>query len=122
MSREQPGEEDGAMGTEVGPVGDENVETEVEFRPPRGTNQMSEEMPIITGVVRTETDERDPGQTNRNGPSLSCRNREFRDHVGRHREAENSRKSWEPTGSCLECRPQRIWGPIGSHRVPGQGR
>ena len=55
------------MGTEVGPVGDENVETEVEFRPPRETNRMSEERPIITGVVGTETDERDPGQTNRFG-------------------------------------------------------
>ena len=62
MSREQPGEEDGAMGIEVGLVGDENVETEVEFRPPRGTNRMSEGRPIITGVVGTETDERDLGR------------------------------------------------------------
>ena len=29
MSREQPEEEDDVMGTEVGPVSDENVETEV---------------------------------------------------------------------------------------------
>ena len=41
MSREQSGEEDGVMETEVGPVGDENVETEVEFRPPRGTYRQS---------------------------------------------------------------------------------
>ena len=36
MSREQPEEEDDVMGTEVGPVSDENVETEVEFCPPVG--------------------------------------------------------------------------------------
>ena len=53
--------------TEVGPVGNENVDTEVEFRLPRGTNRMSEERPIITGVVGAETDERDPGQTNQFG-------------------------------------------------------
>ena len=53
MSREQPREEDGAMGTEVGPVGDKNVETE--------------ERPPTTGVIGTETDKRDLSQTNRFG-------------------------------------------------------
>ena len=56
MSGEQPKEEDGAKETEVGPVGEENMETKVEFRPSRGTNRMSEERPIITGVVGAKTD------------------------------------------------------------------
>ena len=38
MSREQSEEEDGVVGTEVGPASDGNRETDVEFRPPRGTN------------------------------------------------------------------------------------
>ena len=67
MSREQPREEDGAMGTKVGLMSDENVETELEFCPPRGTIRISEERPIIMGIIGTETDERDPGQTNRFG-------------------------------------------------------
>ena len=68
MSREQSEEEDVVVGTEVGLASDGNGETEVKFRPPRGTNRMPEERPIITGVDGAETDERDPGQTNRFGP------------------------------------------------------
>ena len=57
------------VGTEVGPGSDEIVETEVEFCPPRATNRMPEERPIITGAVGAEADERDLGQTTRFGPS-----------------------------------------------------
>ena len=56
MSREPLGEQDGVMEAKVEPVSDDNVVTEVEFRPPRGTNWMSEEMPIIT-----KPDPRTPG-------------------------------------------------------------
>ena len=40
MSREQSDEEDGVVETEVGRVDDETAETEVDCRPPRGTNRM----------------------------------------------------------------------------------
>ena len=120
MSREQPGEDDGAMGTEVKPVGDENVETEVEFRPPHGTNRMSEERPIIMGVVGAETYKQDSGQTNRfrflggaklKRPEFELPNPQTpgtcRTPPGT---GETVGKSQEPTGSPLKCRPQRIQG------------
>ena len=47
MSREQSEQEDGVVETEVGPVDDETAETEVDFRPPRGTNRMPDDSPII---------------------------------------------------------------------------
>ena len=53
--------------TEVGPVDDETAETEVDFRPPRGTNQMLDDRPIITGAAGAEADKRDLGQTSRFG-------------------------------------------------------
>ena len=58
MSREQSEEEDGVVGTEVGPASNGNGDTEVEFRPPRGTNRMPEERLIIMGAVGEEADER----------------------------------------------------------------
>ena len=51
MSRERSEEEDGVVGTEVGPMSNENVETEVDYRPLRGTNQMLDDRPIIMGAV-----------------------------------------------------------------------
>ena len=47
MNREQSEEEDVVVRTEV-LAGDETAETEVEFRPPRGTNRMPDDRPIIT--------------------------------------------------------------------------
>ena len=44
--------------TEVGPASNGNGDTEVEFRPPRGTNRMPEERLIIMGAVGEEADER----------------------------------------------------------------
>ena len=68
MSWEQSEEEGGVVETEVGPVDDETAETEVDFRPPRGTSWMPDDRPIITGAVGAEADNCDPGQTNRFGP------------------------------------------------------
>ena len=102
MSQKQSQEEDGVVETKVGPVDDETAETEVDFRPSCGTNRMPDDRPIITGAVGVEADKRDPRQTNRfgpldgsnrNGPGLSCRFRELRDHAGCHREPGDSRKS-----------------------------
>ena len=67
MSREQSEEKDGVVETEVGPVDDETAETEVDFRPPRGTNWMLDDRPIITGAIGAEADRHDPGQTTRFG-------------------------------------------------------
>ena len=61
MSREHSEEEDGAVRTEV-LVNDETTETEVDFRPPRETNLIPDDRPIITGAVRAEVDKRDPRQ------------------------------------------------------------
>ena len=50
MSREQSEEKDDVVRTEVR-AGDETAETKVEFRPPRGTNLMPDDRPIITGAM-----------------------------------------------------------------------
>ena len=63
MSQVQSGGEDGMVDTEVGPVDDETAETEVDFRPSRGSDRVPEDRPIITGAVAAEADERDPGRT-----------------------------------------------------------
>ena len=110
------------MGTEVGPVGNENVETEVEFRQPRGTNRMSKERPIITGVIAAETDERDPGQTHRFGslggakpkrPEFELPNSRTpgprRTPPGTGEQPE--KESGTTTGSHLNCRPPMYSGP-----------
>ena len=61
--------EDSMVGTEVVQV---DVETEVEFRQPRGSDpgldRMPEDIPAITGAVGAEADTRGPGQTRRLGP------------------------------------------------------
>ena len=54
--------------TEVGLIDDETAETEVDFRPPRGTNQMPDDRPIITRAIGAEAGKRDPGQTKRFRP------------------------------------------------------
>ena len=66
MSREHSEEEDGVVRTKV-LVSDETAETEAEFRPPRGTNRMPDDRPIITGAVGVEEGKRVPRQTNRFG-------------------------------------------------------
>ena len=57
---------------EVGPVDYETMETEVDFRPPRGSDpgpdQMPKDMPIVTGAIGAEADKHDPGQTPRLEP------------------------------------------------------
>ena len=49
-SEDEPGavRRDGVVETEVGPVDDGTAETEVDFRPPRGSNRVPEDRPIIT--------------------------------------------------------------------------
>ena len=49
------------------PVDDKTAATEVDFRPPRGTNQMPDDRPIITGAIGAEVDKHDLGQTSRFG-------------------------------------------------------
>ena len=126
---EQSEKEDGVVRVNI-LAGDETAETEVEFRPPRGTNRMPDNRPIITGpsqrrrtsVIRDRQTVSGPRVgLNRNGQSLSCRFRKLRDHTGYHREGENSQKSREPTSS-PKCRPQHIRDPVDSRQVPGQGR
>ena len=39
------------------------METEVEFRPPRGINRMPDDRPITMGAVGAEADQCDLGQT-----------------------------------------------------------
>ena len=72
MSREQSDGEDSLVETEVVPVDDETTETEVEFRQPRATDpvldQMPKDIPVVTGAVGAEADTSDPGQTRRLGP------------------------------------------------------
>ena len=67
MNREQSEEEDGVVRTEV-LAGDETAETEMEFRLPRGTNQVPDDRTIITGAVGAEANRCDTGQKNRFGP------------------------------------------------------
>ena len=45
----------------------QTVETEVDFRPPRGSDRVLEDRSIITGAIGAEADERDPGWTRRLG-------------------------------------------------------
>ena len=58
MSREQSDGEDSVVETEFGPVDDEIVETEVDFRLPResdlGLDQRPKDMPIVTGPIGAE--------------------------------------------------------------------
>ena len=130
MSREQSEEEDGVVGTEVGPESNENVETEVEFRPPRGTNRMPDERPIITGAVGEEAGEHDPGQTNLFGCLGGAKPKRPKFEVpiprtpGPCRMPPGTGKQPEESGMTdfhLKCRPQCIRDPVGSQPVPGQG-
>ena len=67
MNREQSDGEDSVVETEVDPVDDETAETDVNFRPPRGSDlgpdQMPKDIPIITVAVGAEEEKRDLGQT-----------------------------------------------------------
>ena len=66
MSRVQSDGEDSMVETEVGPVDDGTVETEVNFRLPRGSDPglkgVKKDMPIVTGAVGDT-----PGQPRRLG-------------------------------------------------------
>ena len=131
MSQEQSEEEDGVVETEVGPVDDETAETEVEFRPPRGTSRMPDDRSIITGTVGAEADKRDPGQTNRFGPLGGAKPKRPRFELpiprtlGPRRMPPGAGGQPEESGTdrfSFEMPTQRIQDPVGSHRVPGQGK
>ena len=50
MSQVQSEEEDGVVETEIGSDNDKTAETEVDLRPPRGSDRVPEDRPIITGA------------------------------------------------------------------------
>ena len=91
MSREQSEEEVDVVETEVGPVDDETVKLRwifvrlVGLTGCRMIGQSSRE-PLEqrrTSVIRDRQSDSGPSAgPNRNGPGLSCRFRELRDHVG----------------------------------------
>ena len=78
MSREQSDGEDSVVETEDGMVDDGTVETEVNFRLPRGSDPGPEGVPkyipFVTGAVGAEADTPDLGQPLRlrNNSRLSC--------------------------------------------------
>ena len=71
MSREQSDGEDSVVGTGDGPVDDGTVETEMNFRLPRGSDpgpdRVQRDIPIVTGAVGTEAVTPAPGQTRQLG-------------------------------------------------------
>ena len=95
MSQEQSDGENGVVETEVGPVDDETAETEMDFRPPRGSDWMpgigqSSREPSErrrTSVIQDRHADSGPwAEPNQNDPGMSCQFRKLRDHAGCCRE------------------------------------